>query len=106
MPVRITECHEAECDECGRGFGREEDETAHYQDRASLDRALASSDWTVTGVRVLCSECETSIACALVGHQWGDWDPFDAPGYRGRVRYCDPCGLPEYDPPIVPRENP
>ena len=77
------------------------DETIHYSDRAALHRALASSDWSVTGERVLCPDCEASIACALVGHRWEEWEPFDAPGYSGRVRYCAFCGHPEYDPPVV-----
>ena len=106
MPIRVIQCHAAECDECDRGFGYEEDTTNHYDSRAALDRALSHSDWTVTGERLLCEECQERAACNLVGHRWEEWGPFDVPErpgwpeYHGRQRSCEHCGCVEYDPPI------
>lgn len=102
MAIRTIECHEAKCDECGDGFGAEEDTTEHYEDRSALGRAMARGGWTVVGDRVVCSLCAARIACELIGHRWDEWMPFEASTYSGRVRYCDHCAAPEFDPPVQP----
>lgn len=100
--INATRCFEAHCDNCGDGYSGSDEAgslTAHYHDRAQLERALRQSDWTQTGERLVCPRCARAAACALVGHRWGPWNRVTLPDYRGRRRDCMHCDAADYDPP-------
>lgn len=103
--ITSTQCFEAHCDACSRGFGGfyddpDENDTVHYDSREALERSLDRSEWAVTGERLLCPECQRDVACELMGHQWEDWEPVDVESYKGRRRDCEHCNRSEYDPPV------
>ncbi|WP_264002708.1 MULTISPECIES: hypothetical protein, partial [Mycobacterium avium complex (MAC)] len=98
--ISSTQCFEAHCDECGEGLGgrhAEEDQTVHYSHRTALKQALPQCEWAATGERLLCPCCQRDAACALIGHQWDEWDSIDLPQYRGRRRQCDHCDAAEFE---------
>jgi len=100
MSIRIKHCLTIYCDGCGKGPEDFNDEgwTPHYDSVADAVAALVdesdqdfSYGWLMSATEHVCPRCRAKRACAVVGHEWGDWWTGDARGIPMKRRACWRC---------------
>lgn len=101
-------CVTVACDGCDNEFDC--DYTTHFPDCDAAVSEVLAHGWTVAESVVRCPSCKARAECEARGHHaWLDWSPIQADQhamtgerrrYVGRVRHCDHCGKPQYDPPL------
>ena len=88
---------EVRCDVCGQVAVGDED-ARWFTDRAVARDILAGLGWMFTADAVRCADCVQAAACALVGHDPGEWVDRAYEWYVGRTRACSACGFVEAEP--------
>jgi len=85
MPIKVTVCYLAECDECGNNF--EHDYVPHFDNSAEAKEMVRDCEGVVYGDHVW---CELHVPPCTCGHLFGEHDYGDGP--------CEDCPCDSYTP--------
>lgn len=81
MSKRTVTCVEWVCDDCG--------EKCEYDDAHFRPDDPIPNRWQTIDGKDVCDQCIDKRACAVEGHQWGNWTRWFTPGEERR--YCCRC---------------